>query len=191
VSLFAEKAKVDPGTHVTLTGRVFSSDPSCQDDEFVRIQRRLHGTTTFIDFQTTNTASDGTFSAEFDVNKSADYQAVAPGHDQCLSAQSEPVTVGVKVTVEFGLEDRTPKQGDIVNGACAVRPNHKGTKVTLQRKKGGRFVKVAAYELDKQSNCAFEIEASWSGKRVFRMTWVSQDDDHETGRSTSIRVTTH
>jgi hypothetical protein len=190
ITFIASDSQVEAGDEVTFSGRIFSSNTSCTDNEFVQIQRRIHGTTEFADFTSSQSASDGSFEVTAIASQNADYQAVSPGHDNCATSTSDTATVLVKVKVSVKVNEFRPQRGDTVVFTGKVTPNHKGTKVVLQRKKGGRWVKVAADGLGKRSNYRFSIPADWRRGRVFRVLWKSSDSDHESGRSQNVKVTT-
>jgi hypothetical protein len=191
VTLSASEANVDAGDQVTLNGQVFSSNASCEDTEFVRIRRRVHGTDAFADFSSTTTNADGFYELEITANSSADYMAVAPAHDSCAEGTSQAVTVLAKVKVSISVRDFSPERGAAVVFKGRVTPNHSGTKVVLQRKKGGRWVKVARDALNGKSRYRIEIDADWKRARRFRVKWAEADSDHESGISQVVKVTTH
>lgn len=191
ITLTSSKGKVVAGRTVTLSGTIFSSDNSCTDNEFVRIRRRIHGTNTFQDFKTATTGSDGGYQASAKIRKSADYRALAPAHDQCQDATSDPTSVLAKVKVSISVSDTTPARGTTIAIRGGVSPKHRGTKVILQRRKGRRWVRVAADTLNGRSRYAFSVDATWRRARAFRVRWKSQDDDHRANKSKVVRVRTH
>ncbi len=95
----------------------------------------------------------------------------------------------MKVTIK--ADDKSPNRGTTIRITVGVRPNHEGTKVVLQYKKGNRWRRVDAEELKNRSRTSFGVIASWQGKRDFRATWKSQDGDHESGKSKVLRIRTH
>jgi hypothetical protein len=191
ITFVASDAKVNTGAQVTLSGRIFSSNASCTDNEFVQITRRVHGTNQFQNLTTTQTAADGQFEKSLTVTRSASYQAVSPAHDNCATASSDPVTVLVKVKVSIDVSDFRPERGSTVTFTGKVTPGHGGTKVVLQRKKGGRWVKVDTDQLNNRSRYSITIDAFWRQDRAFRIKWSSSDEDHEANTSQSVKVTTH
>ena len=188
ITLTASRGKVLFSRPVTFSGQIFSSDSTCRDGEFVRIQRRVHGTNSFTNFASATTDADGSFERTVNLRNSADYQAVVAAHDNCQASQSDPATVLVKVKVTRTASDFRPESGETVRFLGKVVPNHKGTKVVLQRKKGGRWVKVAVDTLNKRSRYRFDRRATWPVKRVFRIKWKSQDAEHETNFSRPMRI---
>jgi hypothetical protein len=188
VTLSADDNKVKSGKTVKLFGQVVSSDSSCEDDEFVRIRKRKHGTTRFKELDTAQTDPDGSFQKNIKVKASADYVAFAPAHDNCAEASSDPDQVLAKVKVSADANDHRVPTGDNVRITGAVNPDHDGTKVILQRKKGRKFVKVDSDKLNRRSQVEFVLTVDWNGKRVFRVKWNSKDKDHESGHSDNVTV---
>jgi hypothetical protein len=189
VTLFASANEVVYPGSITLSGQVISNDESCEDaGEFIRIQRRVLGQSSYSNFTSGNTVEDGRFEFEVPVEMSADYVAVAPRHDNCADATSSTETVLVKVKVTARAGRRTVDRGARVGIAGAVRPDHGGTEVVLQRRKGGRFVNVAREDLNGRSRYRFVVRAGWGGRRVFRVVWQAQDDEHESNQSSNVVI---
>jgi hypothetical protein len=189
VTLVTDKAKVTSGKTVRLSGQVLSSAASCTDSEFIQLKRRIHGETTFVDLASTNTDTQGAYHFDLIVQKNADYTATAPAHDNCATSTSDPVTVLAKVKVFVAVEKKKVDKGDTVRIKAAVRPQHDGSKVILEYKKGRKWVKVKTAKLNSKSIGKFKFAANWKGKRVFRVRWPAQDDDHEAGKSKTVAVT--
>ena len=120
----------------------------------------------------------------------ADYIAVAPANAQCAEASSDPVTVLVKVLMQILPSDKTPQRGERIRIKSSVRPQHDGTRLILQRKKGRRWVTIDRTTLNKRSIGNFTVRASFNS-RTFRTKWKSQHADHETGTSKAVRIRTH
>jgi hypothetical protein len=187
VNLSSSRSKVVAGTNVTLSGQIQASSQACEDNEVVEIQRRIHGTSEFKDYKTTASDAQGNFDVNALVTKNADYQAVAPGSGSCTDANSSSVAVLAKVKVTRRAIPASPDRGDNVTIKGRVLPKHVGDKVTLQRKKGTRWVKVATTELKRRSVYRFVVEVDWA-RRTFRVRWPSQDADHSTGKSRKVVV---
>ena len=173
---------------MTLAGQVFSSDDDCEDDEFVRITRRVHGQPNTVEVTTVRTDTEGRYSTQIKPRKSAEYQAVSPGHDNCGDALSSPANVQVKVRIGISANDSTVYRGDRVRLTVKLNPRHAGTFVVLQSKAPGRsFRPVKRAKLNRRGRAVFVVEADWP-KRSFRARWKSQDDDHEGNTSRAITV---
>ena len=189
VTLSTSKRKISAGTVVTFSGRIDSSSQSCTDNELIELRRRVHGTSAFKEFKTTATESDGTYQVVTKVTASADYQATAPGHDECDDATSSALSVLARVKVSARVNDPTPEPGSRVVFRGKVSPAHRGTDVILQRRKGTKWVLVVTDELDRRSRYEIRIEADWGSRdRVFRVKWKKQDPNHEAATSKRIRL---
>lgn len=189
VTLTADKEKMPAGRKVTFSGRIRSDDLSCTNDEFVQIRRRIHGETEFKDLFGTQTDQQGNFSVERRARKGADYIAIAPGHDNCAEDTSGEVTVLVKVLIQILPSNKTPDRGDTIRIKSSVRPQHDGTRLILQRKKGGGWVKVKATKMNNRSIGNFWVKARWN-QRTFRTVWRKQHEDHISNRSRAVTIKT-
>lgn len=188
VSLAASRSRVRHGRQVTLSGRVSSSETSCVDNESVAIRRRIHGTDQFKGFKSTTSDGSGDFSVTFKPGKSADYEARVARSDDCDAATSAVEAVRVRVKITREVSSASVPSGGEVAIVGKVIPNHKRTKVLLQRKKGDRWVKVAKDGLNKRSRYRFEVDVTWDGKRRFRVVWPKQHPDHIKGKSRPVVV---
>lgn len=190
ISLAASKSKVVQSRPVRLSGKIASSNSACVDNELVEIERRIHGTDSFKTFKTTATDADGNYSVSTKPTRGADYQAIAPGAGSCDAAASTAAPVRVKPKVTLAASDTEAARGDTITLEGEVIPNHKGDKVTLQRKKGTRWVKVATDVLSRGSRYRFVQTVSWA-ERKFRVVFPKQDADHIKGvsRALTIRAT--
>lgn len=188
VTLTAARNRVVAGKTVTLSGQVTAADTSCEDNELVEILRRVHGTPNFKPFAEDATDENGAFQLSVLVKKSADYMAIVPAHDNCSQANSNDETILAKVKLFIAVEDKSVNRGDTVRIKVAVRPQHDGSRVILQVKKGKRFVKFDVAKTNRKSIAKFRFPAKWDGARVFRAKWRKQHDDHETGKSREVTV---
>lgn len=190
ITLTSSKRKVPVGRTVTLSGQIDSTSSTCEDNEVVEIRRRIHGTDQFKDFKTTATDAQGNYDTTARVNKSADYQAVTPAAGGCEEAASTTRSVQAKVAISGNYSDLTPNRGSDITIKGAVKPNHRGTRVVLQFKKGTGWKRLDADKLNRRSRYSFTVEVKWA-KRTFRVVWPSQDDDHAKGtsRRKTVRAT--
>jgi hypothetical protein len=174
---------------VTLSGNITSPDNDCDDAaEFVRIERRILGQSEYALFDSENTDANGHFEITFPSAQSAEYIAIAPRHDQCSDATSEPQTVTVKVKITARAGRRSVPRGNSVGIGGRVQPDHDGTTVLLQRRKGGSWVTIARDDLNARSRYRFVVKANWRGRRAFRALWRAQDDEHETNNSRRVVI---
>jgi hypothetical protein len=191
VTLFASSnEQVYPGS-VTLSGQIVSNDNSCDDaGEFVRLQRRVLGESEFENFQAMNTDAQGGYEFTVPAEESAEYLALAPSHDNCAEATSSGETVLVKVKITGRAGRRSVERRSNVGIVGRVQPDHDGTEVVLQRRRGGRWVKVREAELNVRSRYRFVLRANWRGRRTFRVQWRSQDAEHEANQTRNIVIRT-
>ena len=191
LTLAVKESEATAGGTITLGGQLFASGGiNCIDNEFIQITRRDQGTRSAEPLTTAQTNTNGRFEVDVTVNKSADYQATAPSHDLCAEAFSSPVSTRVHVRISIRANDVTPVRFDTIKISVSVRPNHRGTKVVLQRRVFGRWIRLDAKKLAANSVAIFKVEA---GFRVhnFRAIWNTQDDDHESNTSERLHVETH
>jgi hypothetical protein len=190
ITIVASRGRVTFGTRVRLSGQIFADDEACEDGEFVRVRRRIHGRRSSVEFKTTTTDENGRYDTDIIVRRNADYRTLVNAHDNCGDAQSSPVTIQAKVKIKLKASDRTPTRGSRLRLKVTVKPPHRGTKVVLQRKKGRRFVKVDTARLGRKGVIIFSLDANFK-KRQFRAKWRGQDRDHEGNNSKRVKVKTH
>lgn len=181
ISLSASKSKVLPNKPVVLSGQIDADSPQCADNELVEVQKRQHGKNLYREYRTTATDDDGNFQLTIRPTKGADYQAIAPGEGSCDEATSAAVPVLVKVKVTIKVVDGP--NGPKVKGR--VIPGHRGTNVTLQRRKGGSWKRVDRDSLNRRSRYLFN-DIEMSGR--YRVMWPKQHADHSKGVSRAKRV---
>ncbi len=121
--------------------------------------------------------------------KSADYIAVVEAEDNCEGDISDEVTVLVRVKLRITPSENTPDRGERIRIKGSVRPQHDGTKMILQRKKNGRFVRFKVDTLNRRSFANYVFRARFN-RAVFRVKWRSQDDDHVGNTSRQITIRT-
>ncbi len=186
--MFASQPKVVYQGTVTFSGRLFASNPTCDDQgESVRIRRRIHGSNQFTDITTQQTDSDGNFQFTTKLERSADYVAVAPSHDGCAEAASASVTVLVKVKISGKAVDPTVRRGAKLVLTGKVTPKHSGA-VLIQYRKGKKWVRVGLAQLNKKGGYRASIPVDWRGARSFRAKFQKQDQDHQPNRTKPIPV---
>lgn len=179
ISLFASDNEVAAGDSVDFEGRIFAPGQGCAGrDEFVRLQRRMVGEEAFENFRSTLTGVDGDYRFEdVEVERSADYRALAPSHDNCAEAQSPTETVTVQGRVTIRANDETPKRGSIVRISGTVQPSEPNSKVRLQQRRGGGWETVLGDRLDGRSRYLFEFEATGPKTQRYRVRWLGSDQN--------------
>jgi hypothetical protein len=183
----ASKARVTANQPVTFSGQLFAADETCEDNEFIRITRRVHGTRAAKNFASARTDNNGRFELTVRVKTSAEFQAVAPNHDNCADSFSTPVNIQAKAKVGLKAKDATVRRGDVVKLTAKVTPKKRKDRVLLQRQKGRRWVTIDRARLNRRSKAVFRLEAKWRS-RTFRARWPSQDDKNEANNSRGVRV---
>lgn len=94
--------------------------------------------------------------------------------------------------VRLKVRDKTPERGDTIRARASLKdcPGHGGTKIQLQRKKKGEFVRVATKKLNQKCKARFKIDTDFK-RAVFRSKWPKQDADHRSGVSKKVVIKTH
>ena len=92
----------------------------------------------------------------------------------------------------LGFNDKTPKRGETITAKASLKVcgDHAGTNIELQKKVGGKFKKIASKKLSSTCKAKFKVVASFKSA-TFRSFWKQQDDDHRSGQSKPVTVTTH
>lgn len=90
------------------------------------------------------------------------------------------------------VNDDTPKRGSTVRARASLKecPGHAGTRIQLQRRKGGQFKTIATKKLNEKCRARFKIEANFK-RATFRSKWAKQDADHRAGQSKRLVLRTH
>lgn len=159
---------------------VVSGDAECgkPGDHVVGVTKRVLGTdeTKSVD-RAVPVDEDGSWSINHRSSYSARYVAHVSPSKACESSASDPEIVRVRVDVE--VTDRPNSCHDEVHGV--VRPNHKGTKVELQRHSNKKFRPTSIEDgLDEDSR--FDILLYKCG--LYRVVWMSQDPSNMWGADT-------
>jgi hypothetical protein len=189
VTLAAARTKVTIGSTVTMTGTLGAADGTCLADQRVDIMATTLGTELERRAGRAVTNSEGAFTATVKVAASAVYKAVAVQTKESPAAESVPVTVLSKVIVQARTRTLNPERGRKIEIRAQVKPQHSGSFAALQRKVDGRWIRVKRDKAD-VSGFTFKLKASWKGKRVFRVTWIKSDEDHEPASSNRLRIKT-
>ncbi|MGH2806112.1 MAG: hypothetical protein ACRDKT_02430 [Actinomycetota bacterium] len=189
ITLEASAPRVTAGQEITLSGVLHAPQQECVRGKTIFVQRTVHGTGLQDGFTLDVSDEEGNFSGTVPGQVSADYEAIMDNRgSDCTAELSKPVTVLVRVRVGArAVSDRVPKgmQGAIVG---IVEPGHPGTRVTLQRRADGTWRNIRRATLDDTSQFRFTFKVSWNRRRVFRVIWKAQDEDHVAGRSARIRI---
>jgi hypothetical protein len=189
VSLTAAKDMVKTGGTVTMTGSLSSDDGTCIPDERVEIMATTLGTEEERRAARAVTDAEGMFTATVKVGAGAVYTAVVAETKDAPGATSTPITVLCKVVMSARTRNLSPERGTKIEIGAQVKPSHKGSYAVLQRKKETRWFNIKRDKAD-DSGFKFKLEAKWKGKRVFRVTWIKSDEDHEPASSNRLKIKT-
>jgi hypothetical protein len=147
------------GAGFAVTGTVNSNNASCESGAQVRIQRDVLGNpVNFVNWRSGTTGANGDYRVTAKADKSASYRAVVFDADPCLGTTSKAKTIRVskKLTING---PKAVGRGQIarITGKIAPCQSHKGDRVALLRKKGGRFRKVATDKTNNKCLAAFSV----------------------------------
>lgn len=190
LTLSASPERVRPGGDISLSGRLSSTAAGCSDaGELIRLLRRSPGGA-YGDFATVTTGADGRFQLPVNVDKSADYLALAPAHSGCAETSSAPASVEVKARLIARSTDAKVRRGERVAIKGRVLPDHKASEVVLERRRKGRWADVASRTLDAKPKYRFRMRARWSGRRLFRVRWEALHEHRLLGVSRTLGIAT-
>jgi hypothetical protein len=147
------------GARFSVTGTVNSGDTQCEAGVQVRIQRDVLGSPTrFVNWKSDTTSGSGAYSVTAKADKSANYRAALSDADPCLATTSKAKTVRVSKKLTINAP-KAVGRGQIarITGKIAPCQSHKGDRVALLRKKGGRFRKVATDKSNNKCLAAFSV----------------------------------
>ena len=190
VSLEASKSLAKVGTTVTISGVLASADGSCRPEERVDIISAALGSGAERKSGQAVTDAEGAYEVTVKVGASAGYYAIAREiKDVALEARSEPATVLAKVHVFARTRSLKPERRSKIEITAQIQPRHDGSTAKLERKKDATWRTVMSDKADR-SGFSFKLKAFWKGKRVFRVTWVKSDEDHEPASSNRLKIKT-
>ena len=190
VSLEASKSLAKVGTTVTISGVLASADGSCRPEERVDIISAALGSGAERKSGQAVTDAEGAYEVTVKVGASAGYYAIAREiKDVALEARSEPATVLAKVHVFARTRSLKPERRSKIEITAQIQPRHDGSTAKLERKKDETWKTVMSDKADR-SGFSFKLKAFWKGKRVFRVTWVKSDEDHEPASSNRLKIKT-
>ena len=190
VSLVASRERVTFGGSFRLGGTVEGGDANtpaeCIDGVTVNLLRRPLGTDDVESVATTTTEASGSFKFEgLSADRSAAYVAELEQTGGCSAATSAAETVKVRKKVTLS---GPPIGGGRVRLKADVKPckGHRGDRVLLQKRKGGRWVTVDRDRSDDRCRAVF-VQAIGS-RSVFRAKAPKTDEDHLAGTSATLVI---
>jgi hypothetical protein len=189
VTVTADKTIVDFRGSVTLSGELTSADGTCRIGEKVQIVRQVLGEEEQRGVGKLTTGDLGEFSTTTQVQASAMYFAIAEETKTAAEATSEPVTVLGRVSIGAQTRSLNPERGSKFEITARVVPAHPGSFAKLERKnEAGNWFKVDKDKADDRSAFSYKVKANWKGKRVYRVTWLKSDEDHEPDTSNKLKI---
>jgi hypothetical protein len=164
----SNRSKVVAGARVTLHGQV-TDDSTCTGPHEISILARIHGRDSFEEVARVRAAEDGTWRHKLRIKRSSSFTATPRNSGECETRTSAPTDVLVKVKITA----RVPKvcrQTATVRGRIA--PNHRRSKVTLERKRKGGWKVVDRDRLNHRSRFKLTLPVC---RGRFRVEWPAQD----------------
>jgi Tol biopolymer transport system component len=152
----------------TLSGRV-STEGSCGGPLTVEVSRRAHGTSGFLPIREVVAGESGGWELTTSSKVNASYAVRTIGTRKCDGTTSAPIDIQVKASLELSIPTRCRAPQNI---SGALRPNHAGSRVSLQKKRRGRWVTIDKDMLGVRSR--FTVTAPTCGTR-YRVRWPRQD----------------
>ena len=144
-----------------------------------------------MNFKSTLTDENGRFNfPAVEIVYNAEYVALAPAHDACADGTSDPDKVLAKARVTIGANDETPQRGSTIRLRGKVSPNHKGSKVRLQQRRGGGWETVDGAKLSRSSRYSFGFEAVGPKTQRYRVHWLGSNNN-EPGTSSEVKLRLH
>jgi hypothetical protein len=147
------------GARLAVSGTVNSADASCEGGAEVRIQRDVLGNpVNFVNWKADRTGANGAYRVTAKADKSATYRVAVFDADPCLGTTSKGKTIRVakKLTISG---PKAVGRGQIarITGKIAPCKGHKGDRVTLLQKKGGKFRTVKHARSNNKCVAAFSV----------------------------------
>lgn len=151
----------------------------------VKLQRRFVGEGTWRDVssQSKTSGDSGYFWFGDQPVANADYRAITPDDNS--------ISTAVRINVRVGISISASSSGQRAVFTGRVLPVHPGTRVILQEYDGGNRVwnNVAGGSLSSGSYYRVAMSGPRSGRRIFRVTWPTQDQSHAWNISGEVGVT--
>ncbi|HVL90235.1 MAG TPA: hypothetical protein VM841_08385 [Actinomycetota bacterium] len=187
---FAPAARA--GTPISLTsvsptagvwGTTFTMNGTTAANRQVRVQRMYVGANQWQDVTTTTSDDDGKFST-------AD-QPLAHAWYRAFLTSDLSTSNWVKAQVRPGVHLGVGRSGEQAVFSGRVLPGHPGSRVLLQMFDGinKEWVTVKTARLNSSSFYRINYKATDNGRRLFRVAWPTQDNNHLWNLSAWVWVT--
>lgn len=186
LSLYASASSLRYGERLALQGRMTSSG-DVVPYESVYVQRRRLGTTKWRRIATERTDANGRI-AHTSTPSFGAYYRLRYVDDTYQNSTSSASRVRVAVRVSATLSSSSVSRGGVAKISGAVRPNHPGKTVYLQRYRDGAWRSIKSKSLDADSRYVFSLSTSSRGKFRYRVVRPG-DTDHLKGFSPSRTLT--
>jgi hypothetical protein len=166
-TLRSNREKVGYQRAFTLSGDV-TADAECSGPKVVQIRKRILGTERAEPIASIDAGGDGSWSLVHRSGRSAEYTAGVNSTSNCDGNSSAPLKVQVRAKVTAPVPESciAPQR---IRGR--VKPNHKYTRVRLQRRLGDSWRIVDGDELNKESK--YTLFASRCSM-TYRVVWPKQ-----------------
>ena len=178
----------DLGSPVTLAGALSRSGGSPLAAASVSVQSQVPGATSWNALTSVATSATGSWRATFKPAANRSYRAVYAGSANMLPTTSGVVAVTVRSKVTLGLSKAKVRLGAHMTFSGVVTPNHKGSRVSLQRLQGHKWVTKKTAKLTSRS----KFSVAWTTNSTKDFSWrviVPKYKDHAAGASPNRRLT--
>lgn len=166
-------------------GTTFDIRASTTSSTLVKLQRRFVGSTSWTDVSGQSKTSDGSGNANFGDAPSVhtDYRVVVVSDGAASNI--------VRALVRVGIPFYVTRSGQQALFQGRVLPGHPGKRVMLQMFDGPnqRWNTVKTGLLNSRSAYNISFKATDDGRRLFRVAWATQDNNHLWNLSQQIFVT--
>lgn len=180
ITINATPPNVPFGSSVTISGRL--TGPGSANERVDLQANPAGGSNSFDEVATTMTNAQGDYSFTQAPQVNTTYRVRARTSPPTTSGE---LLVGVIPRISLGVTDRTPRPGQVVSFYGAVRPEHDGMRVHIQRFTPGGYVTVKTVALkdspDPRSVYIKNVRMGSSDAR-FRAI-LPAHEDHKTAKS--------
>jgi hypothetical protein len=176
------------GGTAALSGTLKSSSGAAVGSKSVTVQSRPVGSAAWDTVASTTTSSSGGWSVNVKPSANREYRAVFAASAPHQASTSATVKVLVAPQVTIKLSAKKVKLGKKVTFSGAVKPDHKATKVQLQRLQGKKWVTKASVRTTSTSTYRF----TWKTDSKTAFYWrvlIPGHGDHAKSYSRARRLT--
>lgn len=186
LSMTRSAATITYGQSITVRATL-TADGDPVANERVVVQRRRADRTKWVNLVTRTTSSTGSISLVDKPPRNMRYRVRYAG-GAYQSSTSAVRGVGVRHRVTTRISDGTVRRGETSTLRGAVRPNHAGKKVWLQRRSGGQWRTIRGATLSKYSRYVLRLPTTKVGRWKFRVVKTG-DTAHLVGISRTRTLT--